>query len=231
MQRVPPSDVELEAAILGTFLLAGDRIAIDVAMMLDADVFYQQSHQVIFRAIAEVVSSGATPDLVSVAGALKDSGDIDAAGGAVYLASLTDCIPRVSTLRSDCARLLDKYTLRRMIMHCSEVIERCYSNNDVSDITDFAEAGLFDLVSGPGSKSAKPLSELVGPVVDSVIARSKADGQVTGLSTGFARLDTMTAGMHNGDLVVLAARPSMGKTALAVNMAVNVASAGKPVMV
>lgn len=229
-RRVPPQDVQVEQAILGCCLLSED--AVGIAMeSLTAEMFYKSGHAEIFRAMVDLFGVSEPVDLITVTGKLSDTGKLDGAGGAAYLAELVNMIPTVSMMLGYCRRLRDKYVLRNLIAHCSEVIERCYSGASAEDVVDHAESGLFDMLAEHTSGIRK-IDVLVDETVELVEKRCAADGIVTGLPTGFVDLDRMLAGLHVGNLLLLAARPSMGKTALAMNIVKGVAlDHGTPVLV
>lgn len=219
--RLPPQDVETEAAVLGSCLLSAD--ALSVAMdYIDADVFYQQKHAEIFRHMVALFASSDPVDIVTILGRLRDADKLEAIGGPMYLSNLVDQIATPSLMPGYCRRLRDKWILRKMISHCSEVIEKCYGGLSSHEVADYAETGMFDLVA-EHSVGIDQIGELVDESVKQLEKRCASDGGVTGVPTGFVDLDRKLAGLHGGDLLLLAARPSMGKTALAMNIVRNVA--------
>lgn len=223
-KRVPPHDAEAERGVLGIAML--DAEALGLAMdMLSPEVFYLPAHAEIFRHMADMFVSSQVVDQVTVLGRLNDIGRLAAVGGAVYLAGLTNQIPSVSAVAQYCKRLHGLWIVRRLIAHCSEVIEQAYSGVPVDELMDLAEGGMFGL-SGEKSAGARKLSELIDESIELLDKRSKADGGVLGVSTGFVDLDVKLAGLEGGNLYILAGRPSMGKTALAMNIVQHAAIQG-----
>ncbi|MDX9897011.1 MAG: DnaB-like helicase C-terminal domain-containing protein, partial [Desulfofustis sp.] len=223
-KRVPPHDAEAERGVLGIAML--DAEALGLAMdMLSPEVFYLPAHAEIFRHMADMFVSSQVVDQVTVLGRLNDIGRVGAVGGAVYLAGLTNQIPSVSAVAQYCKRLHGLWIVRRLIAHCSEVIEQAYAGVPVDELMDLAEGGMFGL-SGEKSAGARKLSELIDESIELLDKRSKADGGVLGVSTGFVDLDVKLAGLEGGNLYILAGRPSMGKTALAMNIVQHAAIQG-----
>lgn len=221
MQRIPPQDIKAEEVVIGCCLQSPD--AVGVAMdSLSPEVFYKDAHKEIFKCMFDLFAGSETVDLITVVGRLSDSGKLEQIGGAVYLAEIADVIPMPSVVAGYCRRLLEKYMLRSLIIHCADVIDRCYSCLSVSDVTDFAEAGMFSLVAKHSAGTMR-MDGLIKETLDLLELRCKSDGVVTGVPTGFIDLDGTLAGLHGGDLIIMAARPSMGKTALAMNIVQNVA--------
>lgn len=230
MQRIPPQDVEAEAAVLGSCMLSEESVGVAMEV-LAADVFYRSGHADIFRCMVELFGASDPVDLITVTGRLSDEGKLDGVGGAAYLSSLIDQIPMPSMMPGYCRRLRDKYVLRRLIAHCSDVLERCYSGASAVDVADHAEAGMFEMLA-EHTAGIQRIDQLVSETIDLLETRCKTDGAITGLPTGFVDLDHKLTGLHGGDLIILAARPSMGKTAFAMNIARGAAvDHGAPVLV
>lgn len=219
--RIPPQDIEAEAAVLGSCLLSVE--ALSVAMeSIDADTFYRSAHGDIFQVMADLFADAESVDMVTVMGRLRDVGKLERIGGPSYIASLTSQIPTVSAMPGYCRRLRDKWTLRKLISHCSDVIDRSYSGASSVEITDYAESGMFDLLS-EHSASVKQIAGLIDESIALLQRRCTVEGGITGVTTGFVELDAKLAGMQGGDLLILAGRPSMGKTAFGMNLVRNAA--------
>lgn len=220
-KRIPPNDVDIEQAVIGSCFLSEEALA-QAVESLDAEFFYNPAHRLIFRYMLTMFSSSEPVDMLTVVSKLRDDGSLDEVGGAAYIAQLTNMVPMSSGILAYCKIIREKYVLRELISHCSLVIDRCFEGGSLEEITDYAESGMFDLVS-EHSKGVQRISTLVDESIELLKQRCNSDGGVTGIPTGFRDLDKKTAGMQPGDLVILAARPSMGKTALAMNIAKNAA--------
>lgn len=221
IKQMPPHDLEAEQSILGCCFLSADAVAVAMENIVPDD-FYKPAHAEIFRAMADLFINSGPIDIASVMGKLMDSGKMKSVGGPAYLTSLLDVVVSIKDVEWHCKRLADKARLRRMIIHCRQVIERCYSGESANEIADFAETGMFEIIADQGEK-IKKIDVLIKETMQLLEKRNAADGDITGIETGFYDLDRRLAGLHGGDLLILAGRPSMGKTALAMNIIQNVA--------
>ena len=224
---IPPHSIEAEQVVLGSMLLNPDSAAIAIND-LSTEAFYNPKHAIIFAACADLFSLSHPVDLVTVADLLASTGKIDQVGGAAFLSGLTDTIPFSGQTGHYCKIIRDKHRARRTIDMANKMLRRCYGNEPIDAITEDFGAEYFDLMQDR-TRGAKPVSQIVKDVVRE-IKRTVAHGVDDGLMTGFADLDNRWNGLHAGELTVIAARPGMGKTCLAVNMGCQVAARGKHVL-
>ncbi len=222
--RVPPHDLDTEAAVLSALLL--DRDALDrVLEFLKPEHFYSEANGRIFEAATELALAGTPIDIVSVASWLRDRGRLTQIGGASYLAQLTDATPAVAHVAAHARVVREKWRLRQLIATCQRVSAEGYGDvGGVQDFIDSAEQAVYDIARTPESNSAAPLAQVLRAAFEQINAAAERGDRITGVSTGYERLDAKTAGLHDGDLTIVAARPGMGKTSFVLNLAVNVAS-------
>lgn len=218
---IPPQDIDVEKAVLGLCLLREEALVVAVDS-LTPESFYNDGHAEIFRVILSLYSESQPVDVVTVVGKLGDSDKLDRVGGPAYLAELSGAVPVGSRVEAYCERLNDKMVLRRLITHSNNVVTRCYDNQPASEVSDFAESGLFD-VAYDKSLESEHIGKLAEDALELMRERAEAGGDVIGVPTGFVDLDRKLAGMHGGDLIIIAGRPSMGKTAFAMNIVQNAA--------
>ena len=219
LYSLPPQNIEAEESLISAILVDNNTL-LDVIEILDADDFYKTAHQKIFSAIADLFEKGEPIDLVTLVNRLGEKGDLEDIGGAAYLARLVDTVPLAVNAQHYARIVHDKASLRRLIEKANAIAKRCFDDRgDVDDIIDFAETSIFEISEKKSRQSFYPLSKLI---MDNMVTLEEKQGNrslVTGVPTGFAHLDNLTSGLQNADLIILAARPSMGKTALALNIA------------
>lgn len=229
---IPPHSVEAEQSLLGALLL-DNRAWERIADLVSIDDFYRDDHRRIFRHIGKLIESGRAADVVTLAEALDK--DLERAGGVSYLGSLSQNAPGSINARRYAEIVADRAKKRKGIEFCARLTEDLLSPaaRPVSQILEDAQEQLFALDRRAGAESAKPFNQILAKVMESVDQRYHSDGGgITGVATGFVDLDDKLAGLQRGDLIVIAGRPSMGKTALAMNMVEHVAvELGQPVLV
>ncbi len=215
---LPPQNVEAEQAVLGTILLQ-DKSLLKVIEIIGPDDFYRDAHKIIFRAMLTLFEKHEPHDLITVTGLLNDQNRLEQVGGAAYLASLTDIIPFSGTLVHHARIIRKKSILRRLIQTTSEVAARCYdAQDDIDTLVDEAEKTIFEIAQAKKGTGFQPMSDIVPRAFDRITRLFDRQEHITGVATGYEELDRMTAGLQPADLIILAGRPSMGKTALAMNM-------------
>ncbi len=223
LYHLPPQSIEAEESLLSAILVDNNTL-LDVVEILSADDFYRTAHQKIFAAIIDLFDNGEPVDLVTLANNLKERGHIEAVGGASYLAQLVDAVPLAVNAQHYAKIIADKASLRRLIEKTNAIAKRCYDDRGtVDDIIDFAEASIFEISERKSSQSFYPLSRLIIGNIETLEENQGNKSLVTGVPMGFGQLDNLTSGLQKSDLIILAARPSMGKTALALNIARNAA--------
>lgn len=220
---MPPQNLEAEQAVLGTILLQ-DKSLVKVIEIIEPEDFYRDAHKTIFRAMLQLFDHREPHDLITVTSLLNDQNKLEAVGGPAYLASLTDIIPFSGSLVQHAKIIRQKSILRRLIQSSNEVAARCYQEqDDIDTLVDEAEQTIFEIASSKKSQGFQPMSKIVPRAFERIERLFERKEHVTGVATGFADLDHMTAGLQPSDLIILAARPSMGKTALAMNIVQNAA--------
>ena len=227
--KIPPHNSEAEQTVLAAALI--DHTAVEkITTLLKSDDFYFEANKEIFDSIKQVHSQNTPVDVLTVTDELKKRGKIDYIGGFEYLANLTENIISSKNTEAYCKIIREKSTLRKLILASSEVIEKGYSESeDIQRIIEFAESKIFSISQNRGMKSFTDIKEILIEVFNQLEERARSKGSITGLTTGYEDLDRMTSGMQKSDLILLAARPSMGKTALALNIAMNAVKTGASV--
>ena len=221
--RVPPQAVDLEEAVLGAMLLEQDAVS-NVIDILKEDVFYKEAHQKIFAAILSLFAQSKPVDILTVTQELKTQGNLELVGGAYYVSQLTNRVASAANVEYHTRIVLQKFLQRQLIKISSEIIKDCYEDTtDVFDILDKAERELFAVSEHNLRRSYNTMMELVRDAVDQIEKATKQEGHLSGVPSGFAALDRITAGWQKSDLIVMAARPGMGKTAFVLTMARNIA--------
>ncbi len=223
LHRLPPQSIEAEESLLSAILVDNNTL-LDVVEILSADDFYRTAHQRIFAAIIDLFDKGEPVDLVTLANNLKERDQLDAVGGATYLARLVDEVPLAVNAQHYAKIIADKSSLRRLIEKTNAIAKRCYDDRGkVDDIIDFAESSVFEISERKASQAFYPISRLIIGNIETLEENQGNKSLVTGVEMGFGQLDHLTSGLQKSDLIILAARPSMGKTALALNIARNAA--------
>lgn len=224
---IPPQSVEAEQAVLGTILLQ-DKALLKIVEMLAADDFYRDAHKTIYAALLTLFEKREPHDLITVTSLLSDQNKLDQVGGASYLASLTDIIPFSGTLVHHAQIIRKKSILRRLIQTTSEVTARCYdTQDDIETLIDQAEKTIFEIAHSNKGQGFQPMATIVPRAFERITRLFDKQEHITGVATGYDELDRMTAGLQPAELIILAARPSMGKTALSMNIVQHAALIGK----
>ncbi|WP_447979511.1 replicative DNA helicase [Candidatus Nitrospira bockiana] len=222
--RLPPQNLEAEQSILGAILLDNSAMAKAMELITEED-FYRSAHKRIYHAMQTLSEQGEVIDHITLTEHLKTRGELESVGGSAYLAELLDAVPTAANIRYHCRIVRDKALLRGLITTSTDIIERGYEETaPVDDLLEYAERTVFSLAQGKLGRSFIRVKEIIKESLDYVDVLSKRDQKtVTGVPTGFVELDELTAGLQPSDLVVIAARPSMGKTSLALGMAQHAA--------
>jgi replicative DNA helicase len=227
--RIPPFSIESEQATLGGILIDPDGIT-KLEVRISSEDFYEPRHKMIFEAIESLYESSKPVDMLTVAEALKCSSKIDTIGGMGYLMDLTSATPTSANLNYYAQIVSQKSILRNIIRVGEEIAGMGYTEGiDSNTALNTAEKKIFEISMKKRAVGFTPLSGIVGPVMDKLSEIHERGEGLTGIPSGFADLDRMTAGFQPSDLVILAARPSVGKTSLGVNIACNLARIGKAV--
>ena len=219
--KLPPHSIEAEQSLLGGLLI--DNSALDqVGDTISSKDFYRQDHRLIFIHINDLINSSNPADVVTVAESLEKNSELASIGGISYLGSLAENMPSVANIRGYAKIIRDNSILRNLITVGSEIVEGAFlpKGKDAQQLLDEMEAKLFSIAEAQSNRLGyKDFQKVIADVVRNLEERGQNPETVTGISTGFVDLDNLTTGLHGGELVIIAGRPSMGKTALAMNIA------------
>ena len=211
-ERTPPQDINAEQSVLGGMLLSKDAIA-DVVENLQGNDFYRPAHQTVFEVILDLYGRGEPADAITVAAELTKRGEIARVGGAAYLHTLMSGVPTAANAGYYAKIVSEKAILRRLVEAGTRIVQLGYagSGGEVDDIVDRAQAAIYDVTERRSSEDYSILESLLQPTMDEIEASGQRGGGMTGVPTGFADLDSLTNGLHPGQLIVIAGRPAMGK--------------------
>jgi len=227
VNKLPPQNLEAEQSVLGCLLIDKEAI-IKVADILKPEDFYKEAHGTIFEAILDLYEKHEPIDLLSLANRLRDKNQLEMVGGQAYVASLANTVPTASHVVSYAQIVQKKATLRRLLHAASDITELGYKEDDeVDSILDDAEQKLFQISQKYLKQNFVPIKSVLTEAFDRIDELHKQSGKLRGLATGFADLDNILAGLQKSDLVILAARPSVGKTSLGLDIARQVATREK----
>jgi replicative DNA helicase len=222
-ERTLPQNLDAERSVLGAILLRNDAINAAVEVLQPED-FYREAHQLLLEHMIQLSERGAAIDLVTLAESLSRGDALEKVGGPAYITRLVDGVPRTTNVEYYAQIVKEKSTLRRLITEASKIASDAYdADRDASEILDEAERSIFSIADARIGQGFTPLSDLVDSALDTVEKLQQFKSLVTGVPTGFYDLDHKTSGMQPSDLVIIAARPSMGKTSFVINMAQNAA--------
>jgi len=209
--------------MLSAVLVDNDTL-LDVVEILSPEDFYKSAHQKIYSAIIDLFSRNEPVDLVTLTNILREQGRLEEVGGALYLAKLLDAVPMAVNAPYYAKIVHDKACLRKLIEKSSDIAKRCFEDRgNVEDVLDYAESTIFEISQDKIRPAFYPIGKIILDNIETLEERQGNKALITGIPTGFRKLDNLTAGFQNSDLLILAARPGMGKTALALNIARNVA--------
>ncbi|AIN94531.1 replicative DNA helicase [Treponema putidum] len=221
--KIPPNNIEAEKAVLGAILIDPDVFTF-VRPILDAGAFYSPQHQKIYNAIAELDTRSQKADILILTDYLRSTNELDSVGGAGYIASLTDEVPSSANFEFY-AKMVLEAAIRRNLLKVSNKISADVFDDSISSRTVLEEAqkSIFDLTEAGNSATFKSLAEVIMPTLEVLEKMHERKGEYTGVPSGFANLDNMTYGFQNSEFIIIGARPSVGKTALAMTMAAHIA--------
>ena len=222
-ERVPPQNIEAEQAVLGAMLIDKEAIA-KATEVLSADDFYREAHRVIFSAMLELYNKNEAVDMVTVTEILKRDNKLEDIGGIAYITSLANVVLTAANVKYHADIVAEKSVLRQLVRVSTEIAAMGYeANEDVGTLLDTAESRILEISNRKKKTDFTAINDVLMDSVQSIESLLQNKGGLTGLPAGFADLDKLTSGLHPSDFIILAARPSMGKTALALNNVQNVA--------
>jgi len=225
--KVPPQNTDAEKSVLGSMLLDEEAIGLAVEN-LDSSWFYEEAHRKLFNAITDLYNSRKRVDIVTISEKLKNEGCYEEVGGATYLSLITDFVPSSANIEHYAHIVKEKGVLRRLIKSATQIIAESYKSADsVEDIVDNAEKLIFEISEIKQKQQSSHIKDLVREGIEKIDLLYQRKEHITGLATGFPKFDHMTSGLQKSDLIILAGRPSMGKSALAVSICENIGINGK----
>ncbi|MET8631956.1 replicative DNA helicase [Streptomyces sp. NPDC004096] len=218
-ERVPPQDLDAEQSVLGGMLLSKDAIA-DVVELLKGHDFYRPAHETIYQAILDLYAKGEPADPITVAAELTKRGEITKVGGAPYLHTLVQTVPTAANAEYYAQIVHERAVLRRLVEAGTRITQMGYAaDGDIDEIVNSAQAEIFAVTEQRTAEDYLPLSEIMEGALDEIEAIGSRSGEMTGVPTGFTDLDQLTNGLHPGQMIIVAARPAMGKSTLALDFA------------
>jgi replicative DNA helicase len=219
VEKIPPQSIEAEIAILGSMLIEEEAIAKAIEI-IDENAFYKEANRIIYKTIIELFSRNSAVDLVTLIEELKKKGQLDEVGGAPYLTSLTSSIPTAANIGYYANIAKEKSILRQLINNATGIVQDCYeSTSDADELLDKAERLIFEISSKKITQKTVLLKDLIKDSIETIDNLYQRKENITGIPTGFHEFDVMTAGLQSSDLIVVAGRPSMGKSAFVTCMA------------
>ena len=220
--KAPPQDLAAEQAVLGAIFLDSDRL-IEVKEFLSTDDFYKNAHKIIFRAMEHLSDNREAIDVLTVRSLLENQNDLETIGGIAYIAELATATPTAANASYYAKIVAEKSLLRQLINKLTQSVEKAYSQEDpAEDVLAEAEKSLIDVQQGRNTSSFRRISDVLSMNLEDPEERAKQKSTITGIATGYPALDAMTTGLHEEELIILAARPAVGKTAFALNIAQNI---------
>ena len=229
--RAAPWSAEAEQAVLGAMLLDQDA-ALRASELLDDSMFYREAHRRLYRAMAALTERRTVIDHITLRDELMRRGELDAAGGLEYLAELVDAVPTAANLEFHARIVKDKAILRRLIEGATAIVTEAYDGKATAgELLDSAESRIFQISQQRGDEGFTRIKEMLWPTMERIETLQKSGKAITGVPSGFADLDSLTSGFQPSELVVVAARPSMGKTAFCLNVASNAALEGQGIAI
>ena len=224
--RVPPQNIEAEQSVIGAMLIDKNAVGLVTEKLMPED-FYRQAHQVIYSAILTLHSKNEPIDMITLINELKKMNKLDDVGGVAYVTLLANVVPTAANAKFHAQIVEDKSVLRQLVEGGTVIASMGYEGTeDIPDIIDQAEKTILQISNRKGGKDFAVISDVLTDTINHIQAVLESKQPITGVATGFKDLDYLTAGLHPSDFIILAARPSMGKTALALNIAQNVAIRG-----
>lgn len=219
--RTPPNDIAAEQSVLGAMLLSKDAIA-DVVETIRADDFYRPAHTTIYDVILDLYGRGEPADAVTVASELTKLGESSRVGGPSYLHTLVSMVPTAANANYYARIVREQAILRRLVTAGTRIVHMGYSGQgEVDDVVDRAQAEVYEVTERRTAEDYAPLSDIMQGTLNEIEAISNRDGEMVGVPTGFSELDALTNGLHAGQLIILAARPALGKSTLGLDICRN----------
>lgn len=223
IERVPPQNIEAEQAVLGAMLIKKEAIA-EVSEILRPEDFYREAHRIVFQAMMELFTKNEAVDLITVTEQLRKNEQLEKVGGIAFITSLANAVPTAANVVHHAHIVEEKAQLRNLINAATEIAGTAYEDNeDVSDVMDQAEKKILAVAAHQTGGAFEPIKDILLNTFSKIETLYETKGGITGIPSGFKDLDNLTSGLQPSDLILVAARPSMGKTAFTLNIATHVA--------
>lgn len=220
--KAPPQDLAAEQAVLGAVFLDSERL-VEIKEFLSSDDFYKNAHKIIFRTMEKLSDAREAIDVLTIRSHLENQGELEAIGGIAYIAELATATPTAANAAYYAKIVAEKSLLRQLINRLTESVEKAYEQDSpADDILAQAEKSLIDVQQGRNTNGFKKISDVLAIHMDDLEQKAQQKSNITGIATGYPALDNMTTGLHEEELIILAARPAVGKTAFALNIAQNI---------
>jgi len=221
LHKVPPQSVEAEESILSS-ILSDQTSLVEIIEILKPEHFYKETHKKIYQAIIDLFSHNEPTDLITITNILREKNLLESVGGATYLSRLIDSIPMAPNISHYTKIVRQKALLRKLISNSNAIMARCFESQDnIESVIDFAEKSIYEISQDKINPSFYSIKDVIHESFNILEKISEKKGLLSGVPTGFKELDRITAGLQDSDLIILAARPGMGKTALALNITLN----------
>jgi replicative DNA helicase len=221
--KTMPHDINAEQSVLGSLLLDSDLIGDVMDVISNEDEFYHEAHKEVFRTIKQLFSEGKTVDLITVSDELTKNKLLETVGGFEYLTELSDVGTLIANVSNHAKIIHEKFMLRRLIRASTEIVDKGYESHDAELLLEEAESNIFEISQNRDKKGFQAISDVLQTTYEKIVQLHEDPNAMTGISTGFDALDEMTNGLQRSDMILIAARPSMGKTAFALNLCQNAA--------
>jgi replicative DNA helicase len=220
--RLPPQDVDAERAVLGSIMISNEAVFSALEELTPED-FYKPAHQIVFRAMTELATKSEPVDTVTMSALLKSKSELEAVGGLAGLVGLSSAVPTAANVKYYSDIVLKKSTLRKLISAATHVVESAFESPDSDAVVDEAERAIFEVCQAKARRGMTPISEVVAGAFKKIEQLAEQKRAITGVATGIVDLDSLTAGLQPADLIIVAGRPSMGKTSFALGMGMHAA--------
>ena len=217
--KVPPQNIDAEKAVLGAMMISEEAIGSSIEG-LDSFYFYETSHQKIFEAVCDLYAQRKKVDIITLSDWLKNTGQLESLGGISYLTQLAEFVPTAANAQYYIEIVKEKGIQRQLIKNATEIITKSYGTNvDIHELVDSAEQLIFEIADAKQKQQAVHVKDIVKNTIENIELLYQHKKSITGIPTGFTDFDSKTSGLQNSDLIIIAGRPSMGKSAFAVSIA------------
>ncbi|MDE1920114.1 MAG: replicative DNA helicase [Candidatus Omnitrophica bacterium] len=217
--RVPPQNIDAEKAVLGAMMISEEAVGLSIEH-LGSSYFYETAHQKIFEAVLELYKERKRVDLITLSDWLKNTGQLESLGGVAYLSQLADFVPTAANVQYYIDIVKEKGIQRQLIKNATQIISKSYSVNvDIDELVDSAEQLIFEIADAKQKQQAVHIKDIIKDTIENIDLLYQHKKSITGVPTGFVDFDSKTSGLQNSDLIIVAGRPSMGKSAFAVSIA------------